>query len=113
MIVKIALYGLKSSGAAFRSKLAGVLDDLGYRPSYADPDVWLKVATKPDGFKYYEMVLVYVNDVMVISHVPGKTIEGILSVFKLKGDKVSSPNMYLGVSLVRKVNSAGTKCWSI
>jgi hypothetical protein len=113
MIVKMALYGLKSSGAAFRSKLAGVLDGLGYRPSYADPDVWLKAATKPDGFKYYEMVLVYVDDVMVISHVPGKTIEGISSVFKLKGDKASSPDMYLGVSLELKVNSVGTKCWSI
>ncbi len=113
MIVKMALYGLKSSGAALRSKLAGVLDDLGYRPSYADPDVWFKAATKTDKFKYYEMVLVYVDDVMVISHVPGKTIEGISSVFKLKGDKASEPDMYLGISLELKVNSVGTKCWSI
>ncbi len=43
----------------------------------------------------------------------GKTIEGIASVFKLKGDKASSPDMYLGVSLELKANSAGTKCWSI
>jgi hypothetical protein len=50
MIVKMALYKLKSSGAAFRSKLAGVLDDLGHQPSCADPDAWLKAATKPDGF---------------------------------------------------------------
>jgi hypothetical protein len=113
MIVKMALYGLKSSGAAFRSKLAGVLDDLGYRPSYADPDVWLKAATKPDGFVYYEMVLVYVDDVMAIGHNPGKTIEGIASVFKLKGGKAEPPDMYLGVSLELKTNSVGTKCWSI
>jgi hypothetical protein len=113
MIVKMALYGLKSSGAACHSKLAGVLDNLGYRPSYADPDVWLKAATKPDGFVYYEMVLVYVGDVMAISHVPGKTIEGILSGFKLKGGKAAPPDMYLGVSLELKTNSVGTKCWSI
>ena len=50
MIVKMALYGLKSSSAAFRSKLAGVICDLGYRPSKADPDVYLKPAVKPDGF---------------------------------------------------------------
>jgi hypothetical protein len=47
MIVKMALYGLKSLGAAFCSKLAGVLDNLGYRPSYADPDVWLKQQPNP------------------------------------------------------------------
>jgi UDP-N-acetylglucosamine transferase subunit ALG13 len=101
MIVKMALYGLKSSGAAFRSKLAGVLHDLGYRPAYTDPDVWLKAAVKPCGFEYYEMVLCYVDDVMmVISHKPQGTIEGIQSVFKLKGDKAGSPDMYyLGVTL--------------
>ena len=109
----MALYGLKSSGAAFRSKLAGVLHDLGYRPTLADPDVWLKPAVKPDGFKYYEMVLCYVNDVMVISHVPRKTIEGIQKVFKLKGDKAEPPKMYLGVTLEKKPNAQGTECWTM
>jgi hypothetical protein len=113
MIVKMALHGLKSLGAAFRSKLAGVLDDLGHRLSYADPDAWLKAATKPDGFTYYEMVLVCVDDVMVISHVPGKTIEGISSALKLNGDKAAPPDMHLGVSLKLKQNSVGTKCWSV
>jgi hypothetical protein len=113
MIVKMALYGLKSSGAAFRSKLAGVLHELGYRPSLADPDVWLKSAIKPDGFEYYEIVLCYVDDVMAISHEPSKTIDGIQKVFKLKGGKASPPDMYLGVTLEKKENSNGTKCWTM
>ena len=41
MIIRKALYGLKSSGAAFRAHLAQTLDAMGYKPSYADPDVWL------------------------------------------------------------------------
>ena len=48
MIVKMALYGIKSLGAVFRSKLAGVLHDIGYTPSKADPGVWLRPAVKPD-----------------------------------------------------------------
>jgi hypothetical protein len=84
MIVSMALYGLKSSGAAFRSKLAGVLHDLQYQPSLADPDVWLEPAVKSNRFKYLEMVLCCVDNVMVISQVPDKTIQGIKSVFKLK-----------------------------
>ena len=39
MIVKMALYGLKSLRAASREKLAGVLHDIGYTPYKADPDV--------------------------------------------------------------------------
>ena len=54
MLVKMALYGLKSSGAAFRSRLANVIYEMGYRPSLADPDVWMRPGTKVDGFRFYE-----------------------------------------------------------
>ena len=49
MIVKKVLYGLKSSGAAFRAHLAKTIMDIGFRPTKADPDVWLRPAVKPDG----------------------------------------------------------------
>ena len=51
-LIKMALYGLKSVGAAFRSLLADNLIDMGYRPTKADPDVWLRPATKPDRSEY-------------------------------------------------------------
>ncbi len=35
-----ALYGLKSSGAAWRSHLANTLHSMGFTSSLADPDVW-------------------------------------------------------------------------
>ena len=50
MIVVRALYGLKSSGAAFRALLVETLHDLGYVPSKADPDVWMRPAVKSNGF---------------------------------------------------------------
>ena len=77
MIVKMALYGLKSSGAASRAKLAGVLHDIGYLPSKADPDVWLRPAVKQDRSEYYKMVLCYIDDVLVISSTPMETMDGI------------------------------------
>ena len=94
MIVKMALYGLKSSGAAFRAKLAGVLHDIGYTPSKADPDVWIRPAVKPYGSEYYEMVLCYVDDVLAISDMPMRTMDGIRNVFKLKDDKAEVPDVY-------------------
>ena len=54
-VVDRALYGLKSAGASFRAFLGEHLWDMGYRSSYSDPDVWLRPAVKPDGFKYYEL----------------------------------------------------------
>ena len=113
MIVVRALYGLKSSGASFRSMLANTLWNLSYRPTYADPDVWLKPATKANGFKYYEMVLTYVDDVISISEHPMRVVDGIKSVFKLKGDKAEVPDMYLGGSIARATTAAETECWTL
>ena len=48
MLITRALYGLKSSGAAFRSLFADYVCKIGFRPSPADNDVWLRPAIKPD-----------------------------------------------------------------
>ena len=43
MIVKMALYSLKSSGVAFRSKLADVLNKLDQRQLCIEPDIWMRI----------------------------------------------------------------------
>ena len=42
LVIRKALYGLRSSGARFHEKLADSLRDLGFTPSFADPDVWMR-----------------------------------------------------------------------
>ena len=54
---------------------------------------------KLDGSEYYEIVLWYVDDVLAILDDPMKMIDRIRSVFKLKGEKVEIPDMYLGVKI--------------
>ena len=39
VIITRALYGLKSSGAAWRAHLAQTMMDMGFKPCVADPDV--------------------------------------------------------------------------
>ena len=112
MLVKKALYGLKSSGAAFRAHLAETLYDLNYKPTKADPDVWIRPAVKPDGFEYYEMLLIYVDDVLCLSHDPAATMEGIQGTFKLKQDKIEIPTNYLGAQISQK-NINGATCWTM
>ena len=53
VIVVRSLYGLNSYGEDFRDILTENLHELGYRPSIADPDVWMIPAVKPGGFMYY------------------------------------------------------------
>ena len=72
MVVKMVLYGLRSSGEAFRSKLESLLHDIWYTPFKADPDVWMRPAIKSYGTEYYKYALVYVDNVLVIRCVPMK-----------------------------------------
>jgi hypothetical protein len=112
MIVKKALYGLKSSGAAFRAHLAETLYNLNYKSTKADPDVWIQPGIKPDGFKYYKMLLIYVDDVLCISHDPTATMNGIKGTFKLKGNKIEVPTHYLGAQISQK-RIGGISCWTM
>ena len=56
-IVTKALYGLKSASASFRSYVADALDNIGYKSSPADPDVWMRPAIKSDGEACYDYVM--------------------------------------------------------
>ena len=113
MLITRALYGLRASGATFRSFLGEALYDLGYVPTKADPDVWIRLAVKPCGFRYYEMLLCYVDDVLSISDEPLRTMRGIQRTFKLKDDKIAEPEDYLGASLAKMTMSDGSECWSM
>ena len=85
MIVVRALYGLKSSYASWRAiMLAQSLTDIGYLSTRADQDVWIRAAFKPDGFKYYEMVLVYVDGILHLSHDTKPRMEALRKLYKLK-----------------------------
>ena len=54
MIIARSIYELKSSGTAWRSKLAETLMSLGYKSSEVDADVWMKRNFKPNGDPYYK-----------------------------------------------------------
>ncbi|MGH7954706.1 MAG: reverse transcriptase domain-containing protein [Gloeomargaritales cyanobacterium] len=99
VLIVRALYGLKSSGAAWRAHLAQTLRDMGYIPYLADPDVWMRKCTKPDGFKYYEYLLVYVDDILCVSHKPQETMAVLGKLYRLKDDSVQAPQRYLGATL--------------
>jgi hypothetical protein len=99
VIIGRALYGLKSSGAAWWAHLAETLHTLGYTPSLANPDVWLRAAVKPNGEPYYEYVLVYVDDILSISVYPQGTMNALAKLYHLK-DAPCKPAKYLGADII-------------
>ena len=99
MLIHKALYGLKSSGTAFRPHLANTLHNNRFISSKSDPDMWLHPVVKPDGQEYYEYILCYVDDILAISHKASQVLEDIQVVFKLMVDKITPPKIYLGVQL--------------
>ena len=99
MIIKKALYGLKSSGAAFRAHLVETLHNIGFTPTKADPDVWIRPAVKLDGSKYYEYIMCYVDDIFSISLEAKSILRSLQGQYKPKGDKIEPLDMYLGAPL--------------
>ena len=76
-----ALYDLKPARATWRTSFAQALAQLEFQPTQGDPDIYIKPQTKPDGTRYYEMLLVYVDDILVLSHDTKPIIDGITGQF--------------------------------
>jgi Reverse transcriptase (RNA-dependent DNA polymerase) len=112
-IVRRALYGLKSASAAFRSFLADKLDQIGFKSSLADPDVWMRPAAKPDGTRYYSYILCYVDDILTIDVDAEKVMKEIGDErFKFKNDKIAEPDTYLGAKIKKRALN-GRDMWTI
>lgn len=97
-----ALYGLKSSGARWRDHMAATLREAGFASSRADADMWMRSAVKPDGSKYYEYVLVYVDDILAISLQPRRIMDYLEQHYQLKAGSVGQPTTYLGADIKRQ-----------
>ena len=68
-IVKRSLYGLRTSGVALRTFVVESFSDIGFKHcNMADPDVSIRKNCKPNGDKYYEYFLAYVNYLLLLSH---------------------------------------------
>jgi Reverse transcriptase (RNA-dependent DNA polymerase) len=105
MIIVKALYGLKTSGARFHEKFADYMRQLGYIPSRADSDVWMK-----DCVSHWEYVCTYVDDVIYGGKDPGAYFQGLRDMgYKLKG--VGEPKYHLGGDFIRVSEPEDVLTW--
>ena len=78
LIIRKALYGLKSSGKRWHERFAVVLRKMGFFPSKAEEDIWMR-----DKGDHYEYIAVYVDDLTIVS----------FDAFVKSGDIVAYPPM--------------------
>jgi hypothetical protein len=106
LIVTRALYGLKSSGAAWHADLAATLRDMNYSSSKAFPDVWIRSAAT-----HYDMVLVYVDDILVFAKEPKVTMDKLGKLYELKPESVQEPDIYLWANMEKVQLPNGKVKW--
>ena len=104
LIIRKALYGLRTSGARFHAKFSETLRSLGFVPTRGDPDVWIR-----DGGRCYEYVVVWVDDILTALLDPAKFYEQLRSdPWKYKLKNVEEPKYQLGGDFFR--DKDGTLC---
>lgn len=114
VVVVRALYGLKSSALQFQNHISDVVGNkLGFTSSLADPDVWYRASTKPNGDKYYAYILVYVDDVLIIDSTPHKYMEILKASYTVNPSSIGVPKTYIGADIGKMKYPDGSYAWTM
>jgi len=103
LIIHKALYGLRSSGARWWERFSEVLLDMGFFPSKAENDIWMRNCED-----HYEYIARYVDDLAIASRNPGKITDELQSKYKFKLKGTGPISYHLGCDFYR--DSTGTLC---
>ena len=106
LLMHKALYGTRSGGACWHDKLFDIFHQIGFKPSKADPDIWMK--SSKDG-NHYEYIAVYFDDLAVcMRHQKAFCDTHLKDKDKLKLKGVGTISYHLGCGYTRDVNEDGT-----
>ena len=64
---------------------------------------------KDNGHQYYEMLFVYVDDILALSHQAENAIKEITAFYKAKDGSIKPPDIYLGANISRMQLPEGKK----
>ena len=93
LIMVKALYGTRSGGARWHDRLFDILQELKFKPSKADPDVWMR--PEPGG-TCYEYIAVYVDDLVIAAKDPQAFCNELKKTYNLKLKGVGPLEYHLG-----------------
>ena len=93
LIMVKALYGTRSGGARWHDRLFDILQELKFKPSKADPDVWMR--PEPGG-TCNEYTAVYVDDLAIAAKDPQAFCNELKKKYNLKLKGVGTLEYHLG-----------------
>ena len=93
LIMIKTLHGTRSGGARWHDRLFDILQELKFKPSKADPDVWMR--PEPGG-TCYEYIAVYVDDLAISAKDPQAFCNELKKRYNLKLKGVGSLEYHLG-----------------
>ena len=112
-LIHRALYGGKAAGRDFRNHLCSCMEFLNFKSCLADPDVWMRPAIMSNGNTYYEYILLYVDDALVVSENAESILHNELErYFHLKEESIGPPTVYLGGRVCKVQLENGVWAWS-
>ena len=93
LIMIKTLHGTRSGGARWHDRLFDILQELKFKPSKADPDVWMR--PEPGG-TCYEYIAVYVDDLAIAAKDPQAFCNELKKRYNLKLKGVGPLEYHLG-----------------
>ena len=93
LIMIKTLHGTRSGGARCHDRLSDILQELKFKPSKADPDVWMR--PEPGG-TCYEYIAVYVDDLAIAAKDPQAFCNELKKKYNLKLKGVGPLEYHLG-----------------
>jgi len=96
LVIRKALYGLRTSGLRWHERFADCLRQEGFEPCKAEPDIWMR----PNG-DLYEYIAVYVDDLAMALRDPEAFTNLLINKYKFKLKGTAEIKYHLGMDFVR------------
>ena len=103
LVFNKALYGLKSSGLRWHERFADTLRDMGFFPSKAEDDIWMR-----RNGDVYEYIATYVDDLAICAKDPQAIVDLLTKKYKYKLKGTGAISYHLGCDYFR--DSDGVLC---
>ena len=91
----MSLYKLKSSANAWHTHFFNTFQNkIGLKVSLID-DAWLKKGMQPGGSLVYTCMLVYIDEMLIVSYNPTKYMDQLKLSYYIKKDSIGPPDLML------------------
>eukprot|EP00957_Ditylum_brightwellii_P065119 4939469-Ditylum_brightwellii.AAC.1 len=98
VVLKRALYRLKTASASFHQFLGDFLREIGFVPLMADQDLGLQKLEEHAGYDY---IATHIDNIIIVAKNPSKCMTRIEHHFQVR-DVTDSPSYYLGNDLIKR-----------